>query len=455
MQYQPLVNSHTLTLELPGKPIGGILPASLSLWLVGTYIGLYMIRPWELMFPALAEINFERTYALAMMVIVVTLSGIRLILNVNSVAVLLMVGTCIVSAIFGYNLDRSWDRIYHYLPIVISFVLIASVVNTTYDLVFLVTCYVGFMGLYLAKALWEFHVHGAHNYAMGVVRLAGIETTYGHPNAVAASTVIVLPYLHFLWARRTQITCNWPIHFRRLFAYSLAGMAAMSLWAVLLTNSRTGFVAVIVYSLLATTHNWSRAVPRLAVLLLLAAVCWQLIPEANRDRFRTIWDPDAGPANAKESADSREVGFQVGMEIFSRNPILGVGPGNFTVYRKAHIDGGNLEAHNLPGQLLAELGLVGALTFPWIAIGVVLAWRRTRHILANNLSADAQVLTALARANLFSVIMVCIISLSGHTLYRPNWLWTCCFAMLVVNLAGINQLVASKRPEIQEPAWTV
>src|SRR5690606_37238593 len=106
MHHRPTANANLLMVELPGKPIGRILPASLPLWLVGTYIGLYMIRPWELMFPALAEISFQRTYALAMIFIVVSLAGIRLDLNVNSVAVMLVVGTCIASAIVGYNLDR-------------------------------------------------------------------------------------------------------------------------------------------------------------------------------------------------------------------------------------------------------------------------------------------------------------------------------------------------------------
>lgn len=454
MHYAQIANTNSLSLEIQGKPIGRILPASLTLWLVGIYIGLYVIRPWELLFPALAQFSFERIYALAMIQVVLMSEGIRLKLNVHSVGVLLVGSACVTSAIVGYNLDRSWQQIYHYLPILISFVLIATVAHTLYDLVFIVVCHVGFMGLYLAKSLWEFHIHGAHAYAMGVVRLGGIETTYGSPNAVAASTVIVFPYLHFLWVCRSQITCNWPGHWPRLFAIGLTGTAAMSLWAVVLTNSRTGFVAAIVYGLLSTTQNWSRVIPRMILLLLVAAVCWQFIPESNRNRFRTLWDPEAGPANAQTSAESREEGFWVGMEIFSRNPIFGVGPGNFTSYRKAHIDGGSLEAHNLPGQLLAELGLVGVVTFPWIGISIVLSWKRVRNTLRHDSTPDAQVLKALARANLFSLVILCIISLSGHTLYRPNWIWICCFSMLAVNLASLSQLVMSQRSESEYSAWT-
>lgn len=431
----PLGGSVAVDLELPGKPVGRMLPTSLPLWLVGMYLGLYIIRPWELLFPDLASINFERVYALGMIAVVLATIGFRLDFNAHSAALLAFIASLIAATMFGYGLDQSIDTLYKYLPVTISFLLIAAVARTTYDVVFLVSCYVGFMGLYLAKSVWEYHVHGARVFAMGVTRMAGIETSYGNPNGVAASTMIVFPYLHCLWNIRHQVTCCWTPFAARLLTGGLVLSAALSLWAVNLTNSRTGFIALIVYFVLASLQDWRRALPRLVLLMVVATVCWQFLPEENKGRFRTIWDPGAGPSNAQASAESREEGFLVGMQIFEQHPILGVGPGNFTPYRRAHIDGINLEAHNLPGQLCAELGVVGAIAFSMIGVTIVTSSRQTRSVLQSRNSAEAVVLRALAKANLMSLLMLCIVSLSGHTLYRPNWLWTSCFAMLVAELA--------------------
>lgn len=443
----PVADSLLMERELSGKPAGRVLPTSFPLWMVGIYLGLYIVRPWELIFPELAAMNFERLYAIGMIVVVWSTVGFRVDGNVHTVALLGFLLTLVVASLFGYDLDQSLDTLYKYLPIAVSFVLIAAVAKSTYDLVFLVSCYVGFTGLYLAKAEWEFHIHGSHVYTMGVVRMGGIETTYGNPNGVAASTMIVFPYLHCLWTIRHQVTRNWSPQVAKAFALGLIGCAALSIWAVNLTNSRTGFIALVTYFVLASLQDWRRAIPRFTLLLILATVCWQLLPAENKGRFQTIWDPSAGPANAQASADSREEGFYVGMQIFGHHPILGIGPGNFTAYRRQHIDGINLEAHNLPGQLCAELGSVGAIVFSLIGFGIITASRQARRILRSVTSPESKVLQAIAKANLLSLVMLCIVSLTGHTLYRPNWLWISCFAMLVTDLAHKMQVIMHNEHE--------
>ena len=44
----------------------GIWPRSICLWMAALYVALFIIRPWEQLFPQLGEIHFERIYALSM-----------------------------------------------------------------------------------------------------------------------------------------------------------------------------------------------------------------------------------------------------------------------------------------------------------------------------------------------------------------------------------------------------
>jgi len=86
-------------------------------------------------------------------------------------------------------------NIYIVLTLAVCYLALVSSVRNSFQLVFVIGMYIGFMELYLAKALWEYFVHGRHEYTMDVTRLIGIENTYGGPNALACSIVLSLPFL--------------------------------------------------------------------------------------------------------------------------------------------------------------------------------------------------------------------------------------------------------------------
>ena len=46
--------------------------------------------------------------------------------------------------------------------------------------------------------------------------------------------------------------------------------------------------------------------------------------------------------------------FYAGLGMFSRYPMVGIGPGNFVAYRVKNLDGIPLEAHNLAGQIMVN-----------------------------------------------------------------------------------------------------
>ena len=55
----------------------GIWPKPFVFWAVVFYIGLFIIRPWERLFPELGELRFERLSVLAIMAIITIISPMR------------------------------------------------------------------------------------------------------------------------------------------------------------------------------------------------------------------------------------------------------------------------------------------------------------------------------------------------------------------------------------------
>lgn len=165
---------------------------------------------------------------------------------------------------------------------------------------------------------------------------------------------------------------------------------------------------------------------------LVLAIIWLVMPEENKGRFRTIWKPEEGPANAQVSAQGRVEGFKAGMEMFRRYPMTGVGIGNYRTYRVQYLDGVPLEPHNFVGQLLGETGLIGGITF-LLFVGAILGNCRNITVIGKNHS-DVIILffMDMAKACFHSLILLIFLGMFGHTLYRFQWLWIGAFALLAL-----------------------
>jgi len=409
----------------------GIWPRSVPLWLTAFWLALFVIRPWEVMFPALASYHVERIYAIAVIAAVVTSGQLRLRGSFQTTAVLLFLVALVVTSLCAVYRCR-WDRLYEYLTLVIFYFVLLSVVRTPYQLLFLVVCYLVAMAAYLGKSEWEYFVHGRHHYTMGVTRLLGIDRTFGDPNSVATSTVLTLPFLHCLWQSRKELTRTWPVIWQTWFPRCLVAYFALALTSIVLTNSRAGMLGCVLFVLLSAVCGDRRS-GRLASLVvagLFLAVVWVTMPTEHKNRLRTVWNPEVGPANAQASAEGRIEGLKAGVEMFRRFPVTGVGLYNFQAYRAARVDGSSASAHNLIGEMLGETGIVGTGAFLLLVAGVFLNCHRT-HVLAKGQSQPTlEMLSRLATACQFTMILLGFAGLFGHNLLRFNWLWVAAFALL-------------------------
>jgi len=180
------------------------------------------------------------------------------------------------------------------------------------------------------------------------------------------------------------------------------------------------------------------------VAILVAPPAFLTLPESLQNRFLTIIDPNAGPKNAQESGQGRIEGFFTGLALWQTYPLTGVGPG---AWRPA--TGSKLESHNLYGQLVGELGTVGLLAF----VGLLAAYRSNIRWL-RRVGQDYPFLRdwlplTLARAIGMSVLLLLLLGIFGHNLYRYTWLWYAGFLILARHVVE-QRLQYLAEPYLQE-----
>jgi len=435
-----------------GKPSAGFMPTSFSLWMAAFYVGLFIIRPWEQLFPILAIIHFERIYGILMIVIAVLSTDAIPKFNRQGKAVLFFFAAFAGCAILGVDPVQSWDITYKYITLVAFFLVMVLVIKNPYELVFMAACYLLAMGLYLGKSLWEYFIHGAGEYEMEVWRLTGIEGTFGDPNSVAPSILYSLPILVFLFSVRREFYFGWPRSWQKLFTRGLVAYSGMAIVALILTRSRGGALGLVFFVFLLAVRKKGVLKKGGAFLgiLLLCLVSFLILPEDIQNRFRTIWTKDAGPANAYNSAQGRWSGFLAGVEMWKQRPLVGVGPGNFVEYRAKHVDGEPFQAHNLFGQMLGETGLLGGVAFLFLLGAVWRNYRETQRLIHNGRDPTQLVLGRFVLACRDVILLLLFSGLHGHNLYRFNWLWVAAFCSLAVSFAYQRTVELQEEDSVNE-----
>jgi O-antigen ligase len=294
-----------------------------------------------------------------------------------------------------------------------------SVADDEESLKFLIKAYVFSMFFYSLHSLWEYH-NGRYEFRMGISRMVGVDSTFNDPNAFGGSVVLSLPFVYALL--RAEVSA-WQ---RKLYY----GYFAIAVTCVVLTGSRSAFVALLFLSLLwAFSQKGARKFKIITIAIPVVFLVWTVMPEEKQNRIRTLWDSEAGPANAQESAEGRLEGFKVSWRMFEQVPFTGVGAGgkNFIGYRMAnHIDEEGhkspTQAHNLYGEVLAELGLTGA----FLLIGLVVAIFRICMQIRSCLSGIGMIegfSYNFAGAIIGVLLLLLFLGLGGHNFYRPMWLW--------------------------------
>lgn len=383
------------------------------LYLLIGYMWLFVHRPFEV-WPILGTLPLERVYMLCVIAVWALAQRKSWIENPLNSAFGFFGAVVLVSAFltpFSPGLDVATQN---WLKVAVFYVLLTTSVRNEAELRAVVLGYCAAVALYAGHSYREF-LCGRHSYRMGIVRMVGVDATFNDPNAFAATLVYTLPLLG----------AAWSLTRRRWQRMAVGGSAALFAWCVFLTGSRAGFVGLLAAGLLQLPRRGRLRV--LLALLLLGTLAWNLSGEALQNRYLTLFDSSKGPETARQSAEGRKEGFFGGLAVFRRYPALGCGPGRFS-----ETGVGFVQAHNLYGQVLGELGIAGVSAFVMLLAAFVRNNARARSLA--RLSPDVQLSPAYAinRAVMRSVALMLLLGLGGHNLYRYTWFWFGAFQALAV-----------------------
>jgi len=106
--------------------------------------------------------------------------------------------------------------------------------------------------------------------------------------------------------------------------------------------------------------------------------------------------------------------------------VFGVGPGGFGPARGYGLQTYelyNVQAHQLYGQVLGELGTLGAVAFGMVVLCFFVNYLDMRRICRQEPNFRDTFPARLIQSVAVAVILLLLLGLAGHNLYRYTWLW--------------------------------
>jgi O-antigen ligase len=259
----------------------------------------------------------------------------------------------------------------------------------------------------MAHSLREY-LCGRYVYRMGIARMVGVGESLSDPNSYAASILCALPLVK---------PC-WVLSVPRWLKKAFLGYLGLSILSIVLTGSRTAFAGLGFLTFILVLRSEKRF-RNLAALIIIAGLSWNFsLSDDLKSRFYTLIDPSVGPANARESAEGRRLGWDNGFALLKRFPVTGCGPGAWIP-----ATGMNLESHVLYAQVLGETGLLGTTAFAVVV--ACLGWNvhAIKSFYRRHPALGRDMLYELADGVGLGILMLLFLGLGGHNLYRFNWLW--------------------------------
>jgi hypothetical protein len=393
------------------------------------YLIMFLVRPQDL-FPDIAVVHYPYEKVIGIVVIVSLIftylvKGRHFEFFDVDKGVLLFLTAAAVSVIPAVWVGGAKDEFIIFFKIILACFFTARIANTQGKFKGIMWLYVLSVGFIALSSTINYY-RGTYEVTMGIQRAvgaAGQEGLHSDPNSMASTLVLGMPFVFGMMKV-----------YRSLFVRSfLALMLAVCLWTVVISGSRGGMLGCIVMLMLVglTSRYKSLAIIGVVgVVIGLAAV----MPEQYVERFTSIVhysELDDG-TGAAESAQGRIKGLKVGFEILLTRPLTGVGIGCFNVYNYEY-HGSWLQSHNMLGQLVGELGLLGLIAFGYFIYKLASNVRFIRSTLKrNNMQNDFNF--QMATAVMISVALLFFLGLFANNLYRFNWYLVTCFTAIMVKL---------------------
>ncbi|WP_405420038.1 O-antigen ligase family protein [Marinobacter flavimaris] len=196
-------------------------------------------------------------------------------------------------------------------------------------------------------------------------RLSGAPSDVINPNELGFVIATAAPFLHYL-----LFTGRWKAKLLYL------ALAPCLLYAMILTMSRGGILALAVVGWFIFKES------RHKLVLILVAIGigmggWSIMNPVQKDRYLSIFVDDA---KGSSSASGRIGGIIGEFKLGLNRPVVGHGVGT-TPEVKANNGWGPQASHNMYGELLIEIGIVGFALFIRYIIQIYRRFMKNREII--------------------------------------------------------------------------
>ena len=356
-------------------------------------------------YPAVAAMQGEIVFAAATFVIIM-LHGAplkKLAPSYNPVNKYLYLFSACVGISYLVAIDQEWSwfyAVYHYIKVLILYVMVLLSVNEEKDLknltwgLVLMYVYMTYEPLYG----YLYDIGGAKE-GYGIVYTTDIGILSGHV-ALANNMIQMIPIALFLAISQKNKT--WKlIAFLALFVFLLSLIASQS------RGGFVGFVAfagLLIYYLRDNKKMMAFAVPGIVAVFIFSAT---LVYTASRISSGTI--------------EGRLIGLVHGIEMIRlKYHFLGVGPGCFRIARSKYF-GYTMDSHNLYGELIGELGFPGTIMWTLLVLSIYKNLKFVREREKHEKGSIDRYLYYLSTGFLISLIVRLFVGLGSHGIYFFYW----------------------------------
>jgi len=254
----------------------------------------------------------------------------------------------------------------------------------------------GYWGSFTSLGDWEY-----------MDRLAGSPFDIINPNGLGFLIVMTLPLLHYLVP---------PTSLVRKVLY--AALVGAFLYALVLSSSRSAFLALIILVLLAILRS-KRRFTYLALAVAAGGVALTLMTDLQRERYVSIFSHDA---KGSATAEGRLTGVTQDFQVALRRPLFGHGVGN-SREANANYRGVDQLSHNLYTEVAQELGFVGLALFVTILAVIIRQCYVTRRSLGSRGEQDPtrQFFDGYGASLVLVVQVLIFFSFASYGLSEPYW----------------------------------
>ncbi len=411
--------------------------------MVGVYLYMFIFffRPQEW---TPIQLPYEKVIALVIIMTLlmhITFRDKKFDLFQIDKALLAFMAVCFVSIIFSGDIMYSWDVFFEFFKIFLVYVFASRIANTPKRFNSIIWLFVLSQVFLAVSTSYNYYTGGAQ-LSMGIDRatgLAGADGAYSDANSVANSLVLGIPFIYFLM----------KFHKSTLMKLFLIGVLGITCWTIIITGSRGGMVGVIIISMLLAYTTKYRTISTIGAIGLLA-VFIVFMPSQYRERFSTIFHIyEEDGSGAAESAQGRIDGLVKGVVFMSQKPVFGCGIGSFKWENRQQY-GIWLDAHNMLGKLMGELGLMGLLTFGFFLYIIFKTLQMIKYIY-HKYEWEYDFERAMIDGISYSFIMLAFQGLIGHNLFRFNWYIYACFVVIITMIVNQRIEMAKLAEKIEQP----